>query len=258
MPFTTSHPAAVLLLKNAFPRYISLTGLIAGAMSPDLLYFLEMNTVNRGVSHSWSGLFLVSLPLGLLFSFAFHYLFKKELILNLPNRLLKHFSGLAVSEWKINNVRTWIILIISVLIGAVSHFGWDSCTHLDGEVVQFFPVLQNNISIFGYYITVFHLLQHVSTILGAGAVLIYFSFQSNLPPRINTENKYPTIHRISFWVITIPVSALFAFTVLHLYIYFAPERIASERTVFGLAGWAGFFYLVIALGLFKRFKKITQ
>ena len=258
MPFTTSHPAIVLLLKNAFPRYVSLTGLIAGAMSPDLLYFLEMNTVNRGVSHCWSGLFTVCLPLGILFAFAFHYLFKKEFILNLPSPLLKHFSGLALSEWRIGSLYEWIVLIVSVLIGGLSHFAWDSFTHLNGEVVQFFPILQNKIFLFGGYFHVYSLLQFLSSVFGAIAIAIYFSFKSNLPTRIEIANTYPTMQKIFFWVFTISVSLLFAYTVLQFYLFYAPERIASNRIIFGLASWAGFFYLVIAIGLYKRFKSSTQ
>lgn len=256
MPFTTSHPAIILLLKNAFPRYISLTGLIAGAMSPDLLYFLEMNTVNRGASHSWSGLLMVCLPLGILFSFAFHYLFKKEFILHLPNRLLRHFSGLAFSEWKIQSIYEWIVLIVSILIGAVSHFAWDSCTHLNGVVVRLFPILQYDISLFGDSIPFYSLLQHLSSIIGMIAIAVYFSFRSNLPKRIEIVDQYPMIQKIMFWVIALSVSALFAYIVLHLYMYFAPERIVSYRTVFGLASWAGFFYLVIGFGLYKRFRRV--
>ena len=256
MPFTTSHPAVILLLKNAFPRYLSLTGLIAGAMSPDLLYFLELNTVNRGVSHSWNGLFMICLPLGILFSFAFHYLFKKELIENLPNPLLRHFSGLAYSEWKINTLYSWIVLIVSVLLGAVSHFGWDSCTHLAGEVVQFFPVLQQDFEMFGDQTPLYHILQHVSSIVGAIFIAIYFSYRGNLPKRVEKVIKNPKIHKMMFWIIVPLLSALFAYLVLHFYLYYAPERISSNRTVFGLASWAGFFYLTIGLGLFKRFKKV--
>ena len=258
MPFTTSHPAVVLLLKNIFPKYLSLTGLIAGAMAPDLLYFLEMNTVNRGMSHSWSGMFTICLPLGILFSFAFHYFFKKELIGHLPSPLLSHFSGLALSKWRIVSFTNWIVLIISVLIGTLSHFAWDSCTHLHGEVVQYFPVLQTNLAIFGGHIQFYHLLQHLSTLVGGIAVIIYFSYQSNLPKRIEIKNPIPRIQKLFFWI-TIPfLSGIFAYLVLHLYIYYAPERIASERTIFGLASWAGFFYLVIALDLFKRFRKLSR
>ncbi len=255
MPFTTSHPAVVLLLKNAFPRYVSLTGLIAGAMSPDLLYFLEMNTVNRGVSHSWSGLFLVCLPLGLLFSFAFHYFFKKELIYNLPNKMNNHFSGLAQLKWKVWSLRDWIVLIISVLIGGLSHFGWDSCTHFDGEVVQSFPVLQDSLHVSGYSFRFYRFLQFSSSVVGGLAIVAYFVRKSNLPKRVELQDGYHVLHKIYFWLIVPSLSGLFAYTVLHLYMFYAPYRIVSARTIFGLAGWAGFFYLTILLGLYKRFKK---
>ena len=92
MPFTTSHPAIVLPLKMLKPRWFSLTGLMAGAMAPDLLYFLMMQTSYRGVSHSWLGLFVFCLPAGIAFSFAFHHLFKQPVIHNLPWPLDRRLS----------------------------------------------------------------------------------------------------------------------------------------------------------------------
>ena len=134
MPFTTAHPAAVLPLKKIWPRWFSLTGLMAGAMAPDLQYFLLADTTHRGLSHSWVGLFAVCLPMGLAFSFAFHWLFKEAFIANLPRPLDRWLSGLAVSTFGPRSWSEWAVLVSSVLIGALSHFAWDSFTHLHGEM----------------------------------------------------------------------------------------------------------------------------
>ena len=122
MPFTVSHPAIILPLKHLKPNWFSLSGLMVGAMSPDLIYFLTTITFYRGISHSWFGLFIFCLPAGLLFAVMFHWLFKYHFIMNLPSPLDKNLSGLAVSRFFPRNIRDWSVLIFSVIIGALSHF----------------------------------------------------------------------------------------------------------------------------------------
>lgn len=255
MPFTTSHPAIILPLKKFFPGLFSLTGLIAGAMSPDLLYFLELTTVNRGVSHSWHGLLWVCLPIGLLFSIVFHYLFKEEFIRNLPSPLTNHLSGLAVTKWRIRTVKQLIVLIISIGIGAISHFFWDSFTHINGVMVNYFPALKTHILIFGKQVPWYRVLQHLSTLFGALAVIIFFSYKSNLPHRLKMDNLPNLSGKIIFWFSTGLFSFLFAFVVLHVYKLYEPELITSDMTVFGLAGWSGFFYAVCGISMYKIIKE---
>ena len=254
MPFTSSHPAIVLPLKKLFPKYVSLSGLMAGAMSPDLIYFLEMNTVNRGLSHSWSGLFTVCLPLGILFCFAFHWLVKKELIYSLPLKMSRHLSGLAESEWSIVSLKDALILITSVLIGALSHFFWDSFTHLTGETVSIFPVLKNDFTLLGFTIPLYHLLQHLSTLFGMIGILVWFTFKSNLPPRARKFQNRTIQAKIIFWIKSFVISFVFAFLILNLYRYYFPDRVVSETAIFGLAGWAGFFYLTALTTIVNKLK----
>jgi len=124
MPFTTAHPAIVLPLKQWFPHWFSLTGLMAGAMAPDLIYFLALRTDFRGLSHSWPGLFLITLPAGVVFSFVFHRYFKYSFIRHLPSPLDRFLSGLAQSGWCVVGAKAWVILVVSVLVGSLSHFFW--------------------------------------------------------------------------------------------------------------------------------------
>lgn len=227
---------------------------MAGAMSPDLIYFIEMNTVNRGLSHSWSGLFTICVPLGILFCFAFHWLIKKELIYSLPLKMSRHLSGVADSKWSIATISDALVLIISVLLGALSHFFWDSFTHLTGEMVSVFPVLKNEITLLGFSILLYHLLQHLSTIFGMVGIIVWFTFKSNLPPQ-STEFQNRSIQdKIIFWVKSIVISFVFAFLILNLYRYYFPDRVSSETAIFGLAGWAGFFYLTALTTIINKLK----
>jgi hypothetical protein len=261
MPFTVSHTAAVLPLKILQPRWFSLTGLMAGAMSPDLIYFLMLQTNQRGVSHSWLGLFLFCLPAGIAFSFAFHWLFKQPAVEHLPWPLDRHWSGLADQSFRVPNARAWLVLVASVLIGTLSHFAWDSFTHGAGEIARMFPVLNKEFTLLGVTRSLCRFLQHLSTIVGAVVVML-FAFKSRLlpPPTISRPRCSPG-RKFGFWVLGGVVSTLFAVQVVTLFerIYgFDASADYTQYPVvssFGLAGWAGFFYYCCTVRLFALMRR---
>ena len=248
MPFTISHPAAVLPLKHLAPRYLSLTGLMAGAVSPDLLYFLTLSTTHRGFSHSWTGLFIFCLPAGIVFSYVFHRLFKYHAILKLPRPLDRIFSGLAVSRFRIDGTREWIVLIFSILVGALSHFAWDSFTNPTGEMTKIIPYLLEESPIPGFPLENYIILHFLSTLLG-GAFVLIFVFRSRYMPRPVIEKSiFSTAAKFRFWLIGLALATGFAFGIVAIFGYYhgwensGQELILDAFKTFGLAGWAGFFY----------------
>ncbi len=118
MPFTFSHPAIVLPLKNIFGKWVSLTGLIIGSLTPDFEYFIRMK-IQSSYSHTITGTLWFNLPLGILLCFAFHNIVKRPLIENTPNFIQ---SRMTIKQ-------NWIIVSLSIIIGAYSHIFWDSFTH---------------------------------------------------------------------------------------------------------------------------------
>lgn len=262
MPFTTSHPAIVLPLKQIWPRWFSLTGLMAGAMAPDLIYFLILITTHRGISHSWTGLFIFCLPAGIVFSFAFHLLFKYHFISNLPRPLDRFLSGLADSKFRIAGRRGLTVLAYSVLIGALSHFFWDSMTHEQGEIVRRIPLLLEKSVILGTTVPNYRIVQHLSTAFGALTILIY-ALKSNLipVPLSNPPVRKPG-KKLIFWSVGAMVTLAFASLAVSIYhgydIFQIDKQLLSYpvSTTLGLAGWAGFFYFVCIYTLVKRFSSI--
>lgn len=248
MPFTLAHAAVVLPLKKLRPRWFSLTGLMAGAISPDLLYFLMLQTEFRGLSHSWSGLLLFCLPAGLAFSFAFHYFFKQPVIGNLPRPLEHRLSGLAEQRFRVRSLRAWVVLTASVLIGAISHFFWDSFTHNFGEVAQLFPVLNQSFTFLGITLSLCRFAQHSSTIIGI-AVLGLALFKGRLIPPLTISRPTRTVRqKLGFWLVGGALATAFACFVVFFYDRLYDLHIADDHNhhsamqSFGLAGWAGFFY----------------
>lgn len=219
-------------------------------MSPDLLYFLILNTTERGYSHSWTGLFIFCLPIGAAFSFAFHKLFKYHVILNLPRPFDRIFSGLAVSEFKVRKVRSWLVLIYSVLIGALSHFGWDSFTHAGGEIARMVPFIMQKSTIFGMLVSNHIIAQHLSTLFGAIFLPLYIIKFKLVPEPVILKSVNSPYGKFLFWLTGFSIAIIFAFAMAFLFnqhLYWRADHIYNLNyayKTFGLAGWAGFFYWI--------------
>jgi len=258
MPFTTSHPAAVLPLKHLFPRCFSLTGLMVGAMSPDLLYFLVLDTAHRGISHSWLGLFTFCLPAGIVFSFVFHKLFKYHVILNLPKPIDLFLSGLAFQRFRIGGFHQWLILAYSVLIGALSHFFWDSFTHSHGEIARMIPFLLEESTILGITRQNCTFLQHISTVLGGVLIPIYILKFRLFPEPVIEKSIFTSPQKKRFWFASMMTAASFAVFMVFLkgqycdWSFVGSSRIIYPFRTFGLAGWAAFFYFICVYTLFSK------
>lgn len=250
MPFTTSHPAIVLPLKKWWPEYVSLSGLMAGAMAPDLLYFLNMTTVHRGFSHSWPGLFAFCIPAGTIFVIVFHYLIKRPLLLNLPSPLDRIFSGLAQTRLNLNSNRSILVLLVSVTIGALSHFFWDSFTHHKGVIARSLPFLTDQITLFGSKIYISFIFQHISTLVGFIFMVYFFWGGNNLPEPV--ADFKPRKGKLLFWIIGGILSLMFALFVCWFFEHYVPHYMVSLYQTIGLAGWAGFFYYLIIRALLNR------
>lgn len=126
MPFTFSHPAIVLPFLRS--RKFSATGLIIGSMCPDFEYFIRMK-VQSNISHTFLGLLFFNLPIGLLAAFLFHEIIKTNLIENSPSFLQNRLVSLKHLKWKHYFKENYLYVIISILIGAISHIFWDAFSH---------------------------------------------------------------------------------------------------------------------------------
>ncbi len=200
MPFTFSHPAIVLPLAYLPKKWFSLTGLVIGSLTPDFEYFLRMR-IKSNYSHTIDGLFWFDLPLGLLLAFVFHNLVRDSLFNNLPSFLKSRFSTFKSFDWNGYFKRNWLVVTISILIGAASHIFWDSFTHDHGYFVQNIPALQNSVSFLGEQIPVLKILQHSSTLLG-GLVIVFAIY---ILPTTKTENEKISLR---YWTILVGITLM--------------------------------------------------
>ena len=118
MPYPFAHPAAVLpLLRFGVP-----SALVIGSLAPDLWYLVPL--VQRADSHALAGLLWFCLPAGVALYLLFHLLLKEPLIALLSARL-STFACRGLPA------RSWGAVVLSLVVGIVTHFVWDEVTHSD-------------------------------------------------------------------------------------------------------------------------------
>ncbi|GAB2934319.1 DUF4184 family protein [Streptomyces mayteni] len=184
MPFTLSHPAAVLpLLRRPFVP----TALVAGAVAPDVPYFLSVLGVsasgprwyepllNPTETHAPLTGLLVNLPaaLGLV---AVLRLLRRPVAAVLPAGLRpaepepepEPEPGAGAGAGAGARGLPWLVL--SALIGIATHLAWDALTHGDGYLVARLDPLRAEVM---GGLTVARLLQYASTALGLAALARY-------------------------------------------------------------------------------------
>jgi hypothetical protein len=169
VPYTLSHPAAVLLLglkgrgRDTRAARLPLAAAVAGSMAPDIPYYLR-SPVMAVPTHSLAGLFTVDLLLGL----AMYFLWV-GLILGPALWLAPHALQRRVPTWqratlgmRLQSVTSLLAIVGCVLFGAATHLLWDSFTHSGMWATNRWPALNNNVS--GH--TVYTWLQFTSSIAG--------------------------------------------------------------------------------------------
>jgi uncharacterized protein DUF4184 len=163
MPWTFSHPAAVLPLRRFTPKYLSLPALVCGSMSPDMSYYIGDYGLGWGTyAHTAAGSVVLDVPVGLACLLLFCVL-RRPLWFLLPQ---PHRSALAPllesAPWRRGSFL--IVAPVSVLIGAWTHNFWDSFTHYNGWMVLHLPFLH----------AVCRYLQYLSTVVGIAALALAY------------------------------------------------------------------------------------
>ena len=174
MPWTFSHPLAVVPLRRLCPERLNFTALIIGSMSPDFGYYIGKFPV-ANFAHTGLRTFVVCLPMGLL-ALGLFYPIRRPLCFVLPQPHRAALMPLA-SRRPSFSVHSFFVAALSILLGAWTHIVWDSFTHPDGWAVTHLAILHATVIHVGTTsLAVFNFLQQVST-FGAGALLIVLYFR---------------------------------------------------------------------------------
>lgn len=178
MPFTISHAAAVLPLQRLTRHRVPLAAMMIGSMSPDFGYFVPFG-IGRLSTHDFDGLFLWCWPVGLALWLLFVKVLERPTLEVLPSPWRERVprSGPVTP-------RALLLASLGILIGAVTHIAWDSFTHWNTPVSQYFPGLGARLFRFhGHSVYVFMMLQYLSSVAGLLALAYWGYNLRHAPPR---------------------------------------------------------------------------
>ncbi|HWC54027.1 MAG TPA: DUF4184 family protein [Chitinophagaceae bacterium] len=199
MPFTFSHPGAVLPLGYLPKRFFSMTALVIGSIAPDFEYFMRMRDRSY-YSHRWTGLLWFDLPLVIILAFVFHAVVRDNLINNLPGIFAKRLQSFKNFDWPGHFKKKFLIVIVSAIIGTASHILWDAFTHEKGLFAADIGKLKEIYAISQYHrFATYNLLQLISSVIG---ILIVLYSVLRLPVDNNYVRKTSIL---PFWLSIIAV-----------------------------------------------------
>ncbi|MCL6258224.1 DUF4184 family protein [Aquiflexum sp. TKW24L] len=203
MPFTFSHAALVFPINWGFKKWTSMTGLIIGSMVPDFEKFINMRPGNT-ISHTWEGIFLFSLPVGLLLCFIFHLLVRNPLIDNLPGHIRKRLHVYKGVNWLSHFKKHYLLICISIMIGAFSHIVLDGITKDHERLVRYSPLTGNGINLSdSIYLPFSVMIEVLSGVIGL--MLVYF-FVLRLP-KVTVPGQ-SLFNKMVYWVVCFLVTAV--------------------------------------------------
>jgi hypothetical protein len=166
MPFTFTHPAAIIPVFKWARRKDLLLPLAIGSMMPDFGYYFAPVELFNENAHTLLKSFTFCLPVGL-FTLIIILVLRSGFLSLLPNNKSRTFFYDHLPE-KLT-LKFIALASIAIQIGTRAHILWDAFTHKNGFLVGMFPFLQ--FELFSG-VQVFRLLQHISTLVGA-----YFLFR---------------------------------------------------------------------------------
>ena len=242
MPFTPAHAAVVLPFLKKNVKYISGTGLVMGSFAPDFEYFFKFS-VESSFSHTAAGLFYFDVPVAILLSLLFHSAVKQNFITNLPYVLRNKFHLLQNLDFTTYFKANPFTVLFSALFGAASHIIWDAFTHRDGFFVLMLPFYSGTFVPYdGVMYPLWYALQHISTVVGLLAVVIYVFMK---PGENVSGDRSPSWW---YWLLLTLV------TTLVVAIRFAIRSADYNLGNFVVTSISGFCIALVVCGLI-RFKK---
>ncbi|MFC1430503.1 DUF4184 family protein [Streptacidiphilus sp. N1-3] len=151
MPFTFSHPAAVLpLLSGGRGRGpLIASALVAGSLAPDLPFFADSllpgSYALGGTTHRLWAVPTVDVAIAAGLAASWHGLLREPLTALLPAPWADRADALTAPRRKHYGRSDAAWFAASAAIGAASHLGWDSFTHHGRAGVRRFPVLNREV-----------------------------------------------------------------------------------------------------------------
>jgi membrane-bound metal-dependent hydrolase YbcI (DUF457 family) len=251
MPFTVSHAAAVLPLHRFSQHKLPLTALMVGSMAPDFGYIYSYEA-SRALTHSFTGLFIFALPVGMLVWLFYVAMLEKATITLLSDRWHTRFAHTeAITPSLIARAS------IAILLGAVTHLLWDSFTHRGTFVTNAFPALLGPTPGFAW-LPIYHLLHFLSSIVGL-AILVRWARHLHRQPAKSLIRPYKIRERArvgALWVL-LAASLITGFAD---WLPYAHARYDTQIFFAAVGSMSGFFiaWCCIAVGMWVKARRAAR
>lgn len=168
MPFTISHAAAAWPVHALTGKRLPVAALMVGSMTPDFVFYLPQ-ALEYDRSHSYSGMFTLCLPMGLLIWLFYLRVLERPTLSWLPDAWRTRLAPTAPLSLPV-----LITGAVGVLLGTVTHLAWDSFTHAHTPVAAAFPVIREEVAVAGSLsMPIYFLLQLLSSVVGLVVLAIW-------------------------------------------------------------------------------------
>ena len=158
------------------------SAVVCGCFAPDFEYFIRLAPRGK-FGHTLPGLFLFDLPFGLIMLWLFHRYAKEPLWTWLPESLRQR-TTLGPRTLPLKSPAQTALILVSILVGSVTHILWDSFTHPTLWLYHHWRLLSYTVQLpllgpVQYY----RLIQNASTVFGTIVLLIWLQrwFHSTAP-----------------------------------------------------------------------------
>jgi len=209
VPFTASHPAAVVPLMRVG---LVPSALVIGSMAPDIPYFLPLPTtlpVARELSHSLTGIVTIDLALGLVVFAAWQVAVADAVVAIAPAGLRARLGPESPAGLRhhLTGARRPALVLVSLVIGALTHVIWDAFTHSGSWGTDRFDVL---LTFYGP-LPLYRWAQYASGLVGAAVLLAAaVRWWRTTPTRAELDRAHPAAGRrvaLGVWAAVVLVTA---------------------------------------------------
>lgn len=209
MPFTLAHPIATAPIWWLSRRRLDLSALFIGSMMPDIAYFIHLQPV-QNIGHRGYGVLVQGLPWGLVLLAVMQYGLKRPCLALMPSQIVKRISPEPYCFLPLGRLS---IIVLSLVIGAFSHIGWDAFTHSTGWGVRLLPGLNNDLG----PVALYKGLQYGGGVFGLLALGLWFCrWLMQTRPDYDRLDRFPRHLRLSIGLGLAIATFLFTIRMLSL------------------------------------------